>query len=147
MVATVPAQTEGPPRGGWFRLRPSQEARREHLACAEPSLGCPPLLSMPLLGMLARFHPLFWHFLTRETVSSTNTRSPKGRTHERRTTFSTSETSGRKEGSWSQQYCTNVHNSSVRVGCVGRCGRSPPIIANVVAADGLLPNGTAPVNT
>ena len=61
-------------------------------------------------------------------------------------TFNTFEIPGRLWGSWSQQCCTSDHNPSVRVGCVGRGGRFPPIIAIVAAVDRVSLNGTAPVN-
>ena len=63
-----------------------------------------------------------------------------------RRTCKASVTSGREWGSWSQQRCINVHNWSVRAGCIGREGRLPLIIATIATAGGLLLNGTAPVN-
>ena len=69
------------------------------------------------------------------------------KTHAPRKIANTSEASGRKRRSWSQQRCINLHNSSAKVGCVGRGGRLPAIIANMAPAAGILLNGTALVNT
>jgi len=53
---------------------------------------------------------------------------------------------GRRWASLSQHRCVNVHNLSVKAGCVGRGGRWPPTIANMAARDDLSLNGAAPVN-
>lgn len=84
---------------------------------------------------------------TRKWVSQLFMTTKTKRTHEPRKTINASETSGRKRMTLSQHFCINVHNSSVRSGCVGRCGRLPRIIATIVATGSSSLNGTAPVNT
>ena len=64
-----------------------------------------------------------------------------------RRTCKASETSGRERGSGSQQRCINSHKLSVKVGCVGRGGRLPCVIANIAMTDEPLLKGIAPVNT
>ena len=54
---------------------------------------------------------------------------------------------GHEGGSWSQHCCTNIHSWFVRAGCIGRDGRSPPIIANIASEGRLSLNGIVPVNT
>lgn len=64
-----------------------------------------------------------------------------------RITSKTSEISGRKWGSRSQQRWVIIHKFSVKVGCVGRGGRRLCIIANVAMGDESSLKGIAPVNT
>ena len=64
-----------------------------------------------------------------------------------RKTFSTSETFGRRRGSWFQQRCITFHNLSEHIGWVGRSGRFPSIIAKPAILGLLAPNGTALVRT
>jgi len=68
------------------------------------------------------------------------------KTHTPHKTFNTSETAGRKEGSWFQQHSVSAHNSVMKVGCVGRDGRLPCVMANIAMKDESPLNGTAPVN-
>ena len=52
---------------------------------------------------------------------------------------------GRRRVSRSQHRWINAHKPSVKVGWVGRGGRSPPVIASITTRGGLSLNGTAPV--
>lgn len=63
-----------------------------------------------------------------------------------RSASKTSEAFGRERGSWAQQRCINVHNFSVKAGCVGRGGRPPCMIANMAITNEPLPNGIVLVN-
>jgi len=61
--------------------------------------------------------------------------------------WNTSDTSGRKRGSLSQQRPIITHSLSEHAKLVGRGGRLPCIMAIAAIAGRPAPNGTAPVKT
>jgi hypothetical protein len=52
---------------------------------------------------------------------------------------------GRMWASWFQHCCISAHKPSVKLGWIGRGGRSPLVIANTAARGDFSLNGAAPV--
>ena len=76
-----------------------------------------------------------WNLATNEKAAGLDMYDPQseGRTDGVRIVSITSEIAGRALRSPSQHRCINDHSFSVKLGCFGRSGRSPCIIATVAA--------------